>query len=435
MTRPFATAIRLETRPTHGDHCIGRAGLRSMPRIGTHPKRIVRFMPPQQDAVLGAAPGVSHRSRRRKLRAFAINTALLGGSCLVALLAGELVVRLAAPQQLILKRPDLWRPDSVLGWVHRPLVNSNINTGERTVVLRTDDYGHRIGEIRDTTPAVVRILLLGDSYMEALQVPYEQSLAGLLESNLPLEIGLPVTVENTAVGGWDPDQYLIQARHSFSQNKYDAVLVSLYVGNDIISRARSVVPARPPVEVHHVRLPRSLAYSEFVDALLYPVNDWLEARSHLFLFVKNRLSSLRVQLGLSALELPRVFLKAAHDDKRWQLTAALCDSIAAAADTAGTPVLFFLIPTAYQLSTESFNRYLESFNVDSATVDIELPNRMLEAAFAANGRVFIDLLQTLREAALQAPQYGTVDPHFSAAGHHTAYTQIAPALLKLLRNE
>src|SRR5256714_14878773 len=86
----------------------------------------------------------------------------LGLACGLA----ELLVRLAAPQQLIVKRPDIWQPVDTLGWNHRPNVSTTINTGERTIHLYTDRDGFRVGRA-GRVEAKRRILLLGDSFMEA----------------------------------------------------------------------------------------------------------------------------------------------------------------------------------------------------------------------------------------------------------------------------
>ncbi|TMB87452.1 MAG: hypothetical protein E6J45_12480, partial [Chloroflexi bacterium] len=69
---------------------------------------------------------------------------LLLGSTMAALLLGEVAVRIVAPQQLIILRPDIWMPVDSVGWTFRPLVRSTINTGERTVHVVTDSQGFRV---------------------------------------------------------------------------------------------------------------------------------------------------------------------------------------------------------------------------------------------------------------------------------------------------
>src|SRR5213593_2383758 len=144
----------------------------------------------------------------------------------VACALGELLVRLVAPQQLILTHPEIWQPVDTLGWAHRPHVNTTINRGEGTVRVITDRDGYRVGR-GARVEARRRILLLGDSYMEALQVEYEQSFAGLLEARLAERLGEPDAIRNPGVSGWDPSQYLIEARRDIGREPFDLVLVSV----------------------------------------------------------------------------------------------------------------------------------------------------------------------------------------------------------------
>src|SRR5207248_4215317 len=54
------------------------------------------------------------------LRAALVNIGLVGVSLALACGLGEMLVRIVAPQQLIVKRPDIWQPVDTLGWNHRP---------------------------------------------------------------------------------------------------------------------------------------------------------------------------------------------------------------------------------------------------------------------------------------------------------------------------
>src|SRR5687768_751660 len=124
---------------------------------------------------------------RKRWKTRALTALLMTISLAFTALLAEIGVRVAAPQQLIQIRPDLWQPADTVGWLRLPDVNAEINTGERPVRLITDHQGFRIGQRGRTegTP----VLLLGDSFMEALQVEHEQSLAGLLEPALSAATG------------------------------------------------------------------------------------------------------------------------------------------------------------------------------------------------------------------------------------------------------
>jgi hypothetical protein len=144
--------------------------------------------------------------------------AVMFGAVLLMLLLSELVVRLAAPQQLIQIRPELWRSVDSLGWMKRPDVTVQMNTGERTVTIHTDRDGNRVGAA-GRTEAPTQVLLVGDSFMEALQVNHEQTVAHLWEEASSRQLGRPIAVRNSGVAGWGPNQYLVRARQMLQRER------------------------------------------------------------------------------------------------------------------------------------------------------------------------------------------------------------------------
>lgn len=368
----------------------------------------------------------------RRLRGLGLNLLVACVSLAVALGLGEGLVRLMAPQQLILKRPDIWEAVDTLGWTHRPGVNTTINTGEGTVRLLTDRDGYRVG-VTGRIEGNKRILLLGDSFMEALQVEYEQSLPGLLEARLAARLGQPVAVRNTGVGGWDPPQYLVAERRALARERFDLVLVAVYLGNDVVPRRIDRFPPRAPVEVHHLRWPRHLSYAELIDAVLYPINDFLEVRSQLFIFLKTRAADLRARLGLTADEFPVDLLRREAGSPRWSVTAQICRDIRDAAATHRTPTVFVLIPAPYQVDTADFAEALGEFKIAPAAVDLEQPDRLLVEAMRPYRLTVFDALPELRRREeAGARLYGSVDRHLSPAGHDVLERLVEPVVTPYL---
>jgi hypothetical protein len=365
-----------------------------------------------------------------RLRRVLVNVGVTCVSLGIAYGVGEATVRLLAPQQLIIKRPDIWQPTDTLGWTHRPNVNTTINTGERTARVFTDGDGFRVGRA-GRVEGQRRILLLGDSFMEALQVDYEQTLAGLLETRLGTRVGQTVAVRNTAVGGWDPPQYLMEARREIGREPFDLVLVSVYLGNDVVSRRVERYPPGPPVDVpfHRLRLPRHLTYAELVDAVLYPINDILKARSQLYILVKKQASTLRMRVGLTADYFPVELLRREADSPRWGVTAQICRDIRDLARAHDVPTLFMLIPAPFQADTAAFYRALKGFTIDSSAVDLDQPERLLASAMRAYGLDLVDVLAEFRQAERSGRRlYGTVDPHLSPAGHDLLERLVEPVV-------
>ena len=370
--------------------------------------------------------------RRRRLRAALVNLAILAGAVGVSLLLAEGAVRLVAPQQLILIRPDIWQPADTVGWLHRPNVDAQINTGERTVQIVTDREGFRVART-GRADAATQVLLMGDSFMEALQVEFEDSFAGLLERELAARLGQTVAVRNASVGGWGPNQYLLRTRALLARDTFDLVVVALYVENDAIKLRWDRLPPRQPAERSHFRLPRKLSREELVSAFLAPINDGLEVRLHLYIMLRNQLQTLRMQIGLTPAYFPDYFLKSEAMSERWALTADLSHDLAGAAAARGIPTVFVLIPAPYQVESDVFARYVRGFGLDSAEVDLDQPSRLLFEEFRARDLTVIDALDAFRQAqAAGTPLFGSVDPHLSPEGHRFLTELVTPAAAELL---
>jgi hypothetical protein len=353
----------------------------------------------------------------------------LGVTCAL----GELMVRVLLPQQLIIKRPDIWQGADRLGWAHRPNVSVELNTGERTVLFVTDHDGYRVGR-SGRVAGHRQILLLGDSFVEAAQVDYEDSLAGLLETRLSRRFGTAVAIRNTGVGGWDPPQYLLQARLALSREPFDLILVVVFLGNDVVSRRTEDLLPRLPTEVHEFRFPQKASYSEIRDTMLYPLNDVLEVRSHLFILLKTRLAVVLMRLGLSADDFPEVFYRSEATSPRWEITADIIAEIAHLGEQSSTPTLIVLLPTVFQVEHEIFEEYLRGFGIDRSRVDLQQPDMILGAALRARGLTVVDLLPILREAhGRGAISYGRIDRHLSAEGHSVIAQHLEPIVATHLR--
>lgn len=379
--------------------------------------------------------GVPAQPRDRRIARMAMLAGVvLLASVFIALLLAEGVVRVAAPQQLIQIRPDLWQPADSVGWLRRPNANVRINTGERAVSVFSDVDGYRIG--RDgRREAPTQILLMGDSFIEALQVDHEQSVAHLIESALTDRLGRAVVVRNAGVNGWNPNHYLLRTRQLLSRDTFALALVAVFVGNDAVAYRFDHVPPRMPVARHSFRFPHRAAWSEIVDATLAPVNDALEVRSHLYILFKNQLSTLRMRLGMTADYLPLEYRRDQAPSERWRNTAQISRDLARAAAARGTPVLFVLVPERFQVYPDDFNRYLRGFGIDSTSVDVLQPSRLLMEAFRAESLQVLDALPGMRAAAGKASErlYGRVDQHLSPAGHRALAEVILPDALRLIR--
>ncbi len=86
--------------------------------------------------------------------------------------------------------------------------------------------------------AGVAILLLGDSFMEAIQVPFDSSFAPRLERALARRTGTPAEVINAGVSGWGTDDELRYLTEYGLAYHPDLVLVAITLHNDISDNLR-----------------------------------------------------------------------------------------------------------------------------------------------------------------------------------------------------
>jgi hypothetical protein len=377
---------------------------------------------------------IEQRTSASRAKGVLLNIGLLFGSVLISALVLEGVTRAVMPQQLIVIRPDIWVGVDTLGWRHRDHVDTRMNTGEREVSFMTDEEGFRVGP-RGRVVRSDSVLVIGDSFMAAMQVEFEQSLPGLIEDSLRGPESQEVAVRNSGVDSWDPWHYSIFARRRLAENVYGAVLVCVYTGNDVVARTRDYFPPREPVERSHFAIPLSLSPQDWIDGVAAPVNDFLEVRSHLFTLLKTRSESLRIRLGLSGMDMPRSLLRSRAEAPEWEVTTDILAQIDSLGRETGQPVLFALIPSEYQVDRELFQAQVGSFGLDASELDLDQPNYRLRAVMEERGLRVVDVLDDFRRAHEDGVAlYGSVDPHLSPEGHVVLYQLLEPHLRNLIWN-
>ena len=361
---------------------------------------------------------------------------VLGSS--LALLLAEGLVRWVAPQQLIRLRPELWEPVEGLGWRLRPGVKLRVNTGEREVEVLTDQLGHRVGGLSPPTSEVeFRILALGDSFLEALQVDYGATFVDRLQRAL-YTLGASTAITNAGVSKWGPSQYLMQAELEFSRRNYDLVLVFLYLGNDIQSEHPEFYSARHPLDSSRFRFPEELNRPAIQYAVLSPLNRMLATRSQLFVLAKSRSRILLSRIGIGANLLPESMLRSSMNSPRWEATAEVCRTISELANSKGSQALFVLLPAVYQVRPRILASYAQASQLPEEAIDARQPARLMFRALDDRGLLVLDLSPQFRSFvpfSRYEDLYGTLDAHLSPHGHQVVADELVSPVLKLLQVE
>ena len=176
---------------------------------------------------------------------------LLGGLFLAAFGAAMALLMLEVGVRVLHLVPDrFWKPDAKLGtalipgaagwWTqeeHEFFVPVQINAAGRRDLDRTVEK----------PDGTLRVMLLGDSFVEALQVPIEQTFARGLEQRLGTALGRPVEVVSYGVSGYGTASEYLWYRDVGRQFHPDIVLLSFYPGNDVRNNSPTLEPALRPV--------------------------------------------------------------------------------------------------------------------------------------------------------------------------------------------
>jgi hypothetical protein len=172
------------------------------------------------------------------VRGWVANLCLAAASCLVVLLLFEVGLRLAG-----FSYPSFVAMDPDLGYRERPGAEG-WNKTEGVTWVKNSSAGLRDREhTKAKPPGTYRIAVLGDSYMEARQVPFEKSFPAMLEHDLNACNAFPgktVEVINFGVSGYGTDSELVMLRKVAWTYSPDMVLLAFTTGNDISDNSRKL---------------------------------------------------------------------------------------------------------------------------------------------------------------------------------------------------
>lgn len=401
---------------------------------------------------------------------------------LLPLLMLELGVRLLALAPPPEPNPTIWQPHPLFGWWHIPysggLFHSDYNEFESDV--RINARGLRDREIGyDNPDGTLRVLSLADSFGEALQVNLDETYHKQLEAQLTESLGQPVEVLNAGVGGWGTDQEAIFYLAEGFRYEPDVVLLAFFIRNDAVNNYGPLEIERnggrqekqfftlaadgtlvpPPVQEQPQSAeagfqPQASPQSaETQDAPLLGVADILWRWSALYRLIVPYLRDVPgvlQTLGPSGILGGEAIIRAtnpvtpipffvyqeppnAEFEAAWQLTEAIIAGLRDEVEQRGSKFAVVLIGAPEQVYPEQWQQTIQhNPQLAELSLDLDAPNRRLNAFLQREGIAHLDLLPIFRAAATQpdaVPLHLRHDQHWTAAGHHLAAESIHQFLL------
>jgi hypothetical protein len=155
--------------------------------------------------------------------------------------------------------PLIYVPDPCCGSRLRPEMRGLwMKEGQAEFSINRVGFRDRDHEMRKP-PGTIRIAVLGDSFVEALQVPASDRLTEVLERNLQEAAAATrrrIEVLNFGVSGHGTAQQLQVLRHYVWDYQPDIVLLAFFAGNDLRNNSRELeaCPLRPFFVIDRERL-------------------------------------------------------------------------------------------------------------------------------------------------------------------------------------
>lgn len=349
--------------------------------------------------------------------------ALLGGSLLLAFVAAELGLRLFRPQAM-----NVFDNTRDKMTVHPPGLDLYLHQfGQR---VRMNSVGMRdVEHALDKPDGTVRILVLGDSFMEAIQVPFEDSFPAALRDRLARHTDLEIEVINAAVGGWGTEDQLTYLKRYGLRYAPDLVLVVMTLHNDVQDNLapefHRFVDGRVverPVELFP--LPTYLSLK---------VKAWLSSYSHVYrlAYLASGTASFRRAARALDSHVIDLFLEEPPESVRlgWAITLAMLGEIERVSAEAGARTAVLLVPIEAQLDREELDPRLAARRLLSSDLVLERPQRQVVQWAATRSLPVIDLLPTFRAWYAEHPgELYLGEGHWNAGGHALAAEVAARAL-------
>jgi hypothetical protein len=364
------------------------------------------------------------------------------GLALPALLL-EAVLRLLGPIVPGNYETSVWAEGHVVvGHFHIPGATAWVREPEFTTHLRFNQHGLRGPELAtEKSPESRRVLLLGDSFLEAKQVAERDALPDRLTALLRQSGGPDVETLNSGTFDWSQVHEYLYLQSAGPTLRPDLVIQFVYIGNDIgdvwpRSRGEIRESERPLAQIDEdgrLHFPtwhrRTLAPSE---ALL----NGLSRRSTLLrAFETGVVDKVRYAerdgQGVEGqmLEVFR-FKESPPEARAWKTVEALLLATRDEAERQGARYALAIVPAKWQVHKADWESLLAARGEpDDDRWVLRGPNRKLTQLAEAHQIPVVDLLPAFRDAADDGPRlYYPVDIHWTAAGHEIAARTIADFL-------
>jgi len=388
-------------------------------------------------------------------------TIIAAASICLAILILELGARLLSPPY----DPavgEFFTCNNTLGWTGTPNFEGIIEDPNFRQELAFNSLGmHDTEHLLKKPPDVFRILLLGDSFIQAVQVSEIETAHQVLENHLnaPRQTGQPtVEVLGSGVINWGTNQQLVFYREQGHLFQPDLVLLAFYIGNDFSDNlpGNAITTGgfncyAPYFAVCNGNLnPTPLSYAPGISNLQNTCSSlqriWINGIGRLFQYSRlyqqiepfiaanypRQQFGQTYPLAFTALYLPS---EEAELEQAWQITTATIAQLQKEVIADGSRLAVILISPDIiirlgALSSEEQAVFLND-NSAFAEAQADRPNQLLAESLNGQNIPFIDLTQPMVDhwASQGVPLYLLGEGHWTVEGNRVAAEIISQWLI------
>ena len=355
-------------------------------------------------------PSADARAARRRLR-HAVWFALIVAGQFVVFEAG---LRVWGSSEAAPSFQGLFQGDPVVGYRLTPNARVRFTTSEFDTWIAINGSGVRDDEEIGPKPAGERrIVVLGDSLVLSVQVPFRQTFGELLEQRLNARAsGQRYRVINAGVQGYGPVEELLFFKSLVSRLQPDLVIEVVFVGNDAEEAVRSAPrlqgeqrDASSAVrESLSTRLRRIVRRSMVLQVLRLRVVAATERFSGAVAPPEPPLQS------YAARPAPRI-------GKGLEITRECIAEMASVAQAAGARTAIALMPARFQVDDADYGRLKEAVAQAGGELLRQSASERFDAALSSLPYPRLDLLPALRGALPGPDLFFQETVHLTPRGH------------------
>lgn len=322
----------------------------------------------------------------------------------------------------------LFVPDPIIGYRLQPGARTQFSTAEFETDIAINGTGVRDDEeLGPKMPGTKRILVLGDSLVLAVQVPFEQTFTERMErqlnARLPQANGVSYRVINGGVQGYGPVEELLLFRQLVGTVQPDIVLAMVFVGND----AEEALTSQP-------KLSTERRYTEVLSESVVTKLRRTVRRSMVLQILRLRIvaATSRFRVMSPAPEPPHQTYAAnpaPRIAKGIELTRDILQQLSEEAARAGARTGIVLMPARFQINDADFGRLREIVEQAGGDLQRDAATERFAAVLGQLQLPMLDLLPVLRQASPGPELFFEANVHLTRRGHEVVGDALARFVL------